>query len=1111
MARMISRLPKQLAIILALVSVFSLAAVAQRADGTLRGTVFDPSGAVVPGATVTATDQNTGVTSTAQSTSAGTYVFPNLLIGAYTVEVQAPSFQRLVRKDVQVLPNQVTTADARLRVGATTAEVEVTAGAQAVQLNTSQISNDFSGRAVQDLPTPAIGGASPLNLAMLAPNTTSQGAGVLGEGGSIGGARPRMNSFNIDGVDDNRIDVTGHVTEVIPEAVADFNLVTNMFSAEMGHSAGGQFNIITRSGTNNWHGQLFEFNNNRDFNAMDNLEKESGLTEPRRTDRNRFGGTIGGPIIHNRLFIFGAYESNNLGLATSSVAQKAPTAAGLATLQGMAPNDAVRNLLGQFPTASAATETEMVNGIAIPIGTFQPSAPSFQNEHTFNINGDLNAGAHQVRARFMYDRTRQPNVNPITPLSQFTGAIAQDSRKAILTDDWAKSAKVVNSLRLSYSRFVQAYTVPAKFGNFPNTEIDTLGLDVGPEDNSPQSYVQNNYQVLNTTTIVLGSHTLKFGPEYRRWIAPSNFLPRERGEWDYANLQELVNDIIPTGLNGALRGAGSGLFDGNQYALYGFVQDDWKASSRLTLNLGVRYEWYSNPAAVKLQTLNAISTVPGLYDFREPTTDTNNIAPRIGFAYDLFGDGNTALRGGFGISYDVIPQNFPLLELPPQLQSEQRPEVTCALPGAPAWCSGFLAGGPGTGFLGGGGLLQVNVPPATQADARAATQGIMLDAVSPKVLTWTLSLQHAVTPSTSVELRYLGTRSEHLPVQAQLNLRSAFDAGIQPLPTYFSAAQVPATIVGGSRLSDFTNFDPTIDPDFAAVTAFPYSGNAIYHAGSIDVNHRMTHNLLFRTNYTWSHNLDNATNELFSSRVNPRRGQDWRHPEQDWGNSTLDVPNKFTLLWEYDLPAFSTGNGFLKGLLNGWEWTGNYLVQSGQPVTLLSGTDSNGNGDAAGDRPILNPNGIGNTGTGASNFVCVGPGGATSVAADCGGDQFVGGYVADDPTARYVQANLGSMSTVGRNTFRAPGLNVWNMGIYKSTQITERFNLQFRASAFNVFNHRNFALAQPTVFQTGTILGTVNNALSSTYTNVTAGSLFLNPRQFTGGNRTMELGLKLIW
>jgi len=221
------------------------------------------------------------------------------------VEVQARGFAIYSRKDVEVLPNQVVTADAKLSVGTVGAIVEVTVGGEVVQTTTAQLSHDFGARAVTDLPSPGLGGG-PLNLALLAPNTTTQGAGVLGEGGSIGGARPRLNSFNIDGVDDNRVDVTGHTSEVIPEAVADFNLVTNMFSAELGHSAGGQFNIVTKSGTNDWHGSLWEFNNNRNFNAMDNLEKSSGLRAPRRIDRNRAGADIGGPLIRDSLFIYGA-------------------------------------------------------------------------------------------------------------------------------------------------------------------------------------------------------------------------------------------------------------------------------------------------------------------------------------------------------------------------------------------------------------------------------------------------------------------------------------------------------------------------------------------------------------------------------------------------------------------------------------------------------------------------------------------------------------------------------------------------------------------------------------------------------------------------------------
>lgn len=1100
--------------VLALIAVLlSISAVAQRLDGTLRGKVVDSSGAVVPGADVTATNQGTGVQQRTKTTSTGEYVFPNMLVGAYTVEVGAKGFSKFDRKDVQVLPNQTITADATLRVAGEMTTVEVTTGAETVQTTTSQLSNDFGAKAVSDLPSPGLGGG-PLNLALLAPNTTTQGAGVLGEGGSIGGARPRLNSFNIDGVDDNRVDVTGHTSEVIPEAVADFNLVTNMFSAELGHSAGGQFNIVTKSGSNSWHGSAWEFNNNRDFNAMDNLEKASGLTDPRRVDRNRAGADIGGPIIKDKLFIYGAYQFSNVGLAAAAVQQLAPTADGLAALNTLAANQEVRNILAQFPTAAVADSgAQVVNGVSIPIGTFQPAAPSYLNQHDFNINSDLHLNSHQIRGRFLYDRQRSPNVNPDTPLQQFTGAIEADNRKIILTDAWAVNDSVINDFRVAYSRFVQGFTIPTQFANFPNAKIDVLGLNIGPEGNSPQSYVQNNYQVLNNVSIVKGAHTFKFGSEYRRWIAPSNFLPRERGEWDYSDLQTLINDEVPNGFNQALRGAGSGAFNGNQHAIYGFVQDDWKIMPRLTVNLGVRYEWTNNPADVRLQTLNAISTLPGVFEFREPKTDTNNWMPRIGFAWDPLGDAKWAVRGGFGVSYDVTPQNFPLLQLPPQLQTEQNPDITCTLPNAPAWCANFLAGGPGTGFLAGGGLLQVNVPPATQEEARAASQGIILDQVQPKVLTWTLGVQREISKNTNLEVRYLGTRATQLPVQARINTRSAFTAGLQPLPTFFSSTQVPATILGGSRLSDFENFDPFIHPEFSTLTAFPPIGGSIYHAGSVDFNRRFTAGLLLRANYTYAHTIDDATNELFSSVVNPRRPFDWQNLALDRSSSTLDVRHKFAMSWIYELPNISTQNGLLKTIAQGWQVAGTYLVQTGQPVSLLSGSDANANGDTAGDRGILNPGGVERVGSNVS-LVCVGAGGATSIAslaAGCaGGSTSVAGYVADNPNARYIVAEAGALPTLGRNSFESPGVNVWNMGLFKNTKLTEGTTLQLRVDTFNTFNHRNFSLAQPTVFQTGVLIGTVNNALSTTYSNI-ASDLFLNDNQFTGGARQMQLGVKLLW
>jgi Carboxypeptidase regulatory-like domain/TonB dependent receptor len=1093
-------------------TAFPLTASPQRLDGTLNGTVEDPSGAVIPEADVTATNEVTGTMQYAKTTSVGTYVFPNLLTGTYTIEVAAHGFANYIRNGIEVLPNQVVTADARLSVETVGTVVEIVGGGEVVQPTTSQLSVDFGARSVSDLPNPNTSG-SPLNLALLAPNTTTQGAGVLGEGGSIGGARPRMNSFSIDGVDDNRIDVTGHVSEVIPEAVADFNLVTNLFSAELGHSAGGQFNIITKSGTNNWHGTLWGFNVNRDFNAMDNLEKGSGLTEPRRFDFNRVGADIGGPIVRDNLFIYGAYQRLWEGLSSAAVAQQAPTADGLVLLHSLAPNDAVRSVLGRFPTAPLAdSPPEIVSGVSIPIGTIQPAAPNFLRQHDFNINADLNAGRHQLRGRLLYDRQRSPNVNPDTPIAQFSGDLAADSRKLIFSDAWTLSPTFANDFRVSYSRFVQAYRVPQEFISFPNVIVDNLGLNIGPESNSPQSYTQNNYQFLDNITVIRGPHALKFGAEWRHWIAPTNFLPRSRGEWDYSSLQSLIDDRVPDGFNGALRGAGSGIFSGNQDAVYWFVQDDWKLAPRLTLNLGLRYEWMSNPRDAQLQALNALATLPGVYEFRVPKTDKNNFAPRIGFAWDIFGDGKTALRGGFGISYDVTFQNLTTLQLPPQFQVEQNDVITCSgLAGSPpAWCAS------GTGFLAGGGLLTRLAPPQSVAEARAATGSLIVDTVQPKILTWTLGIQRELLRDTSLELRYLGTRGTHLPVQARLNTINAFDAGVEPLPTFFRDSDVPATIVGGSRLLDFENFNPLRHANegfLGFVTAFPGIGSSTYHAGSVDFSRRFARGIMFRANYTLGRNIDDSTNELFSSRVNPRRPQNWSNLREDRGRSVLDIRHKLALSWVYELPRFSSSSDFKGILANGWQWSGTYLVQSGQPVSILSGVDANADGDTAGDRGIFNPFGVGNTGTGV-NFVCAGAGGLTSIApagADClGGSAAVAGYVSQNPSARYIQAGMGAWSNLGRNTFDTPGMNIWNMSAAKNTKLTERFSFQLRFDAMNVFNHRNYTLAQPSVFQSGVILGTVNNALSTTYANVTADQ-FLDAMQFTGGARQMQLGLKLFW
>jgi hypothetical protein len=722
-------------------------------------------------------------------------------------------------------------------------------------------------------------------------------------------------------------------------------------------------------------------------------------------------------------------------------------------------------------------------------------------------------------------------VNPIQPQSQFTGTHTEDPRKYILTDAWTISSRVINDFRLSFSRLSGPNTLaPSQFANFPNVEIDPFGSNLGPYSLSPQAYVQNVYQAVENVSYIRGKHTFKFGVEGRNYITESTSLPRARGEWDYKSLNTLINDLVPDGANGALRGAGTASSANNNPAVYWFVQDDWKVMPRLTLNLGLRYEWSGVPRDEGKQALNSIANDPAVgLIFRKPTSDTNNFGPHVGFAWDPTGRGKWSIRGGGQIAYDVIPLNFAVNSLPPELQTEQNAQITCASSSAPAWCtSGPVVNGkptPGPGFLAGGGLLQVNVPPTTTADARAATQALILDMVDPKVMTWSLGVQHELFRDSSIEVRYVGTRSLELPVQKRLNSASAFDpnvpgGGIAPLPTYFSPSAVPATVAApASTLTNFKNFlanglfQPlATEGFFGNLTTNPPIGTGIYHAGSVDFMHRFAKGLYFRSNYTFSKNIDNSTNELFSSRVNPRRAQDGFNFAAERGRSALDIPHKFAVTWVYDFPNVHSENRFVRGLAHNWEWSGSYLAQSGQPVTPLSNVDANANNDGAGDRTIINPAGVGLTATTVQQVCNDGTGGATrivtSTSAACASGNVVG-YVAVNANARFVQAGLGALANAGRNTVNTPGLNIWNMSLFKTMKFTERASVQFRFQTFDTFNHQNYSIGLAS--NNGTLDANTNtNPLNTSYIFVTS-SQFLNKFIFNGGSRTLELGLRFSW
>lgn len=1104
---------------------------AQGIDGTLRGEVKDASGALVPNASVTVTNEGTGQTRSTVTTDFGVFNVPGLLPGLYTVTVELQGFKKHVHRGVDVKANQVSEVGVQLETGGVELTVEVQARSELVQITTSQLGGTFEARAVQDLPNPIV---DPNNLAILAPGVATQSGGVTGYGGSIGGNRPRNNNFVTDGVDNNDISITGPLQTAIPEAVAEFTLLTNQFSAEYGHSTAGQFVITTQSGTNQLHGQAFAFLNNRKLNAFDPLDKKAflqgDLTGKPRYDEVRTGATAGGPIRRDQLFLFGAFQYRTIGRAsTPGSAISVPTAAGYSMLDALAASAAtgvkssmVGILKTYAPPATAQTAsvnvlTEDGRTVAIPVGTVTPVAPDYESQYDFMINPDWVTDRHRVSGRFQYTRLRQPYIAPF-PNPAFSAFFARDQRSVTFTDSWTISPTRINDFRAGYRRSVDGYPVPsltppAGLDVFPNFVIQNLNLELGPNGNLPQGSIQNNYQVLDTLTTSRGSHTFKAGGEFRWIISPGDFLPRSRGEYNHNTLSTFVKDYAPGNLG--LRGVGSGFFAGNQRAFYGFVHDDWQVHPRVTLNLGLRYEWTSHARDAEKQTLNSISSAPGTpLIFDKPATDKNNWSPRAGFAWDLFGDRKTSIRGGGAIAYDVVFQNLTLLQLPPQLQQELDLDTACTIAPTPAYCATLDRSGlddrGGRGFVAGGGIRPIPIPPVTQADARAATQGIILKNTAPTTYTWTLSVQRELAPDLAVETRYVGTRGLKLFVQRRLNARRGIEDIGQSLPTFFSRSEVPAVmstaVTQASLTAQATRTYSSLGFQ-SNLTAFPPIGNSIYHGGSVEVTKRMSKGIMVRGSYTWSKTIDDSTNELFTSVVNPRRPQSHTNNRPERGLSAIHHEHHFVTSWVWDMPRLQST--ILDRTIGGWSISGTYLAETGQPVTPLSFSDANLNGDTAGDRAIINPNGSGLTVTGFDRVCANAAGLTTIIAGTCPAtNPNVVAYVAKNPTAKYVQAGPGTKTNSGRNILTTAGLNNWNLGLFKNFGITEDWKVQFRASMINVFNHRQPSLGL------GSVEGFNDNAINGPgLVSVTEGNQdFMKPQNlFTGGNRAITLGLKLFF
>jgi hypothetical protein len=1049
---MFSRLKSTMVTALVVIAALGMApgVVAQAIDGNLTGTVVDPSGALVPNATVEVTNTGTGIKTTAKSGPDGLYRFNNLPVGKYDINVSASGFAPSGLKNVEVELNKTATANVTVQLQGVTEEVAVVAGVATLDTTTAQLQSTFKAEQIVNLPIIESAGNfyGALNLSMLSAGVASNGGVGQGTGPSVGGQRPIANNYMVEGVDNNDKGVTGPLVYVPTDATQEFSILQNQFSAEFGHSTGGQFNTVVKGGTNDTHGSLYEYFQNRKMNAMDQAFKRQQFTENPRYDQNRMGGSIGGPIIKNKWFYFGNFEYAPLGSAvTTSTPIEAPTAAGYALLDAMPALNATATagisktnlgILKQFiPVAPVSSgDTTTVNGTKIPIGILPIAGSNYTNQYVGVASSDYNfSGQDQLRGRFVFNRLDQ--LDNLANLPVFWTTLPTRNYLATLAEYHTFSPTFTNEFRLGFNRHYNNYVVPDfKFpglDQFPNLQFEDSGLQVGPDPNAPQYTYINTYQFVENAMWNTGRHNLKFGFDGRRLIAPQLFIQRKRGDYTYADLGEYLTDQVPSSL--AERNIGDVKYYGNQWATYLYAQDDWHLRPNFTVNLGLRWEWTGIPQTMKLQTLNAVANVPGVIQFTEPKSSTKNFAPRVGFAYSPGTKGNTSIRAGFGMAYDVIFDNVGLTAYPPQLSATfdagDYPNVFKAP---------FLAGGgiyPGS-IAAGGSLSAV--------DARAATSSYIPDQVLPYSIQWNLGVQQKFQRDYTVEVRYLGTRGVHLLVQNQLDRIAPVQPG-HSLPTYLSApsqATLDALPLTLTQLQA-QGSNPILGPlGFSSkITWWPPIGNSFYNGLATQVTKRMSRGLQFVGAYTWSHNIDDSTATHFTTYLTPRREQDFMNLHQDRSSSALDRRHRLTFSWTYDTQWFENSSSWLtKNLLGNWRWVGTYTYESPEFVTTQSGLDSNLNGDTAGDRTVFNPAG--------------GPLKGSDVTALKNSAGATVAYLAKDPTAMYIKAGAGVFPNTGRNTLPTRPIDNFDMSFAKKFSVREGKIVEIRGDFANVFNHPQY-------------------------------------------------------
>ncbi len=993
-------------VLLILVCAATIPALAQ-STASLTGIVTDASGAAVPNAKVTVTNKATGVSFNTQTDSAGAYLIPSLPIGVYDIEVTASGFQKALVTDLDLPVATSVTRNVQLRIGETSVTVEITADAVILDTATNSMGQVINDKYVQDIP---LNGRHFTDLSLLTPGTITPPANgflsfpLRGQGSfgiNTAGQREDTTNWLVNGINLND-PVQNQITFQPPiGTLAEFKIDNSAFPAEYGRNSGAIVNMATRSGTNDFHGEAFEFLRN---NALDARNFFNTVPNPQAPfKRNEFGGAFGGPLKKNKAFVFLAYEGlrqHQSLTVTSTVpsqnqiaAVTAPAVAGLITL--LPPANFHRT---SDASAAQADWTGFTGGALANVSLNQGSA---------DFDVDLRA---QDRLHGYYvvqkDLREEPTAGGAIGANIPGFGDTRDGFRHLgtLSEDHTFGPSLANTVRLGFNRIHLTFTPngffdPAKFNigmpagspvasGLPFINVaGTLGF--GGPTGEPQGRGDTTAVLNDTLSWLKGRHTFAFGGEIRR--AYNNNIAENIGSFTYTTMANFLAD--KGNVFTVLLGSGSNKI--LQPAYDAFAQDSFKLARNFTLNVGFRYAWNSTPSESRDRFTNFDAASGTLVSAAQPYhTNNKNFQPRVGFAWDPFKSGKTSIRAAYAIMTQAPTTNIltglssnPLFAVPVNLGSSSN-TITLENPFP-----------PGTGITLGPFAINPNFDNSYVQD-------------------WNLTIQRQLSSNLGVEVAYVGVKGTHLQLSQNINqpfVNGGVYASTRPFPTLPQTSPVlPAQCAPPNPVCPLGNF--------SGGGQVNSGGNSNYNAVWATVNKHFSHGLQFQGSYTFSKSLDyNSLSTGESLFI-----QNAYNPRGDYGPSEFDVRHRFVLSGFYELPFKSNK----PRLISGWQFGVTQQVQTGSPIT-----------------PTL--------------AIGPGPGISLTVRPDITGPSQTTGSPAQwfANQALFVSpcvAGVCHPGNLGRDAITGPGFLNTDFSITKNTKFGERFNLQFRSEMFDVLNHPNF-------------------------------------------------------